>query len=78
MPDTDKGLIIMIKYYKRDEFKDWLIREKVANGSLTKSSANQYPTYVGYIFDGRVLTKKERKDFSSAMEMYQEFIKTLP
>ena len=68
----------MVNYYKRDEFKDWLIREKVYKGLLAKSSANQYPTYVGYIFDGRVLTKNERQDFSSAMEMYQEFNKTLP
>ena len=67
----------MVNYYKRDEFKDWLIREKVNNG-LTINSANQYPTYVGYVFDGRDLTKKERQDFSSAMEMYQIFIKTLP
>lgn len=65
-------------YYKRDEFKDWLDKEKVQNKKLTQNSADQYPTYVGYIFDGRDLSKDERQDFSSAMEMYQEFLKTLP
>ena len=64
----------MANYYKRDEFKDWLIREKVNKGLLT----NSYLSYVNYIFNGRDLTKKERNDFSSAMEMYQEFLKTLP
>ncbi|KWW26269.1 MAG: hypothetical protein F082_90 [bacterium F082] len=65
-------------YYKRDEFKDWLDKEKVQNKKLTQNSADQYPTYVGYIFDGRDLLKDERQNFSSAMEMYQEFLKTLP
>ena len=68
----------MASYYKRDEFKDWLIREKVNKGLITMNTANQYTTYVGYICDGRDLTKKNREDFSSAMEMYQEFLKTLP
>jgi len=78
VPDTDLGFIIMIKYYNRVEFKEWLIREKANKDLLAESSAKQYPTYVGYIFYGRALTKKERRDFSSAMEMYQEFIKTIP
>ena len=68
----------MINYFQRHEFKNWLINEKVNKNLLEKSSADQYPTYVGYIFDGRNMTKKERRNFSSAMEMYQEFIKTLP
>ena len=68
----------MANYYKRDEFKDWLIREKVNKGLLTKDTANSYLSYVNYIFNGRDLKKKERNDFSSAMEMYQEFLKTLP
>ena len=32
----------MANYYKRDEFKDWLIREKVNKGLLTKDTANSY------------------------------------
>ncbi len=68
----------MINYFQRHEFKNWLINEKANKNKLAKNSANQYPTYVGYIFDGRNMTKKERRNFSSAMEMYQEFIKTLP
>lgn len=68
----------MASYYKRDEFKDWLIREKVGKGLITMNTANQYTTYVGYIFDDSDLKKKKRNDFSSAMEMYQEFLKTLP
>lgn len=68
----------MASYYKRDEFKDWLIREKVNKGLLTMNTANQYATYVGYIFDDPDMSKKQRNDFSSAMEMYQEFLKTLP
>lgn len=59
-------------YYKRDEYKKWL------KGQLSSNSTDQYPTYVGYIFDGRDLTKDERQNFSSAMEKYQEFLKTLP
>lgn len=65
-------------YYKRDEFKVWLDTEKVQQKQLTQNSADQYATYVGYIFDGRDLLKDERQNFSSAMEMYQEFLKTLP
>ena len=65
-------------YYKRDEFKNWLYKEIVQKNILTQNSADQYATYVGYIFDGRDLSKDERQNFSSAMEMYQEFFKTLP
>ena len=68
----------MASYYKRDEFKDWLIRKKVNKGLLTMNTANQYTTYVGYIFDDPDMSKKKRNDFSSAMKMYQEFLKTLP
>jgi len=64
-------------YYKRDEFADWLQREKVNKGLLTANTATSYLTYVGYIFNGRDLSKTERDNFSSAMEKYQEFLKTL-
>ena len=65
-------------YYKRKEFGDWLKREKVAKGVITLNTAANYLTYVGYIFNGRDLTKDERNNFSSAMEMYQEFLKSIP
>lgn len=67
----------IVKYFKRDEFSNWLFSEKVNKGVLSKRTAENYSVYVGYIFNGRDITKREVSHFNCAMTYYQEFLKTL-